>query len=196
MKEFYVVLVIVALINCISLGRITGPGNSSGRKGSNALFAGSTALLLAVSTLFTVVALSAINRQSGSTLPPWLPVLLASVTTGLMLLPLSAWFDRFVAIPHRRRRQLLAAAGIEAAILSSLLLQPYAGQQPWPALLWVLLWATGAGFGLLIVIMVFADLRLRLRVSDAPESWRGLPLELVTAGILALALLSPAGGMF
>lgn len=195
MKEFYVVLVIVALINCISLGRITGPGGSSGRQGVNALFAGSTALLLAVSTLFTVIVLPAIERLSGSTPASWLPALLASVTTGLLLLPLSAWYDRYVVIPHHRRRQLLAAAGIEVAVLTCLLLQSSAGQQPWPALPWVMLWAVGAGFGLFILIMVFADLRLRLRISDAPESWRGLPLELVTAGILALALLSPAGGV-
>jgi electron transport complex protein RnfA len=56
-----------------------------------------------------------------------------------------------------------------------------------------LLWSIGAAAFTIIMVAVFAGLRLRLSVCDAPKACQGLPIELVTVGILALALLSPTG---
>lgn len=159
------------------------------------LFAIGTALMLAGTTLLTITML--IVTEQISDRPPawWLSILLSTTTAGLLLLPLSAWFQRCLTLPGHHRRYLLASAGIEVAILTSLLLLAHTGLQWWPALLSAMFWAICAGCGLVVTLAAFADLRLRLRVSDAAEVWRGLPLELVTAGILALALLSPTGGM-
>lgn len=211
-NEFYVVLVIFVLINCISLGRITGPNGGSGcpvlwpwqpgagrrvsgRPGAAILFAACFALLLVANTLLTVLATVASEQVSGTAPAPWLTMCLSAVTASLVLLPLTAWLRQRHRVSHDRLRWLLPVAGIEVAILTTLLLLAYAGQPFWSALPGVLLWSLCAGAGGFVVIMAFADIRLRLRVSDAPKNWRGLPLELVTAGILALALLSPAGGV-
>lgn len=195
MKEFYVVLVIFALINGVSLGRITGPDTGTGRPGVSMLFGLATALLLTVCTLLSFSALALINQVSGPVPALWLTVMLSSATAALLLLPLSAWFKRRTTTVTRHRRQLLAGAGVEVAILTSLLLWVHGPHTSWLTLLWVLFWSICAGLGLLLANVVFADLRLRLRVSDVPNSWRGLPLELMTTGILALALLSPTGGV-
>lgn len=195
MKEFYVVLVIIALINGVGLGRITGPGTGTGRPGVSMLFAIATALLLTGSTLLSFCALALIGQVSGMAPALWLTVLLSSATAALLLLPLAAWFKQRTTMINRHRRRLLAGAGIEVAILTSILLWAHGPQMSWLALIWILLWSIGAGVGLLLANLVFADLRLRLRVSDVPDGWRGLPLELLTAGILALALLSPTGGV-
>jgi electron transport complex protein RnfA len=159
------------------------------------LFAIASALLLTGSTLLSFSALAVSGLVSGLTPALWLTVLLSSATTALLLLPLSAWFRLRTTMISRHRQQLLAGAGIEVAILTSVLLWVHGPHMSWLALLWVLFWSICAGLGLLLAGVVFADLRLRLRVSDAPASWRGLPLELMTAGILALALLSPTGGV-
>jgi len=49
-----------------------------------------------------------------------------------------------------------------------------------------LVYALAGGLGFLLVIVLFAGLRERLEFADCPQSFRGVPLALVTAGLMAL----------
>lgn len=51
--------------------------------------------------------------------------------------------------------------------------------------------AAGAGFGL--ALLAFAALRERLESSDLPVAFRGAPIALVTAGLMALAFMGLSG---
>jgi electron transport complex protein RnfA len=51
--------------------------------------------------------------------------------------------------------------------------------------------AAGAGFGL--ALLLFTTLRERLATADVPEAFRGTPVALVTAGLMALAFMGFAG---
>jgi len=51
--------------------------------------------------------------------------------------------------------------------------------------------AAGAGFG--IALIAFAGLRERLESADLPVAFRGAPIALVTAGLMALAFMGFAG---
>lgn len=51
--------------------------------------------------------------------------------------------------------------------------------------------ATAVGFSLALVI--FAGLRERLELEDVPEAMKGIPIALVTAGILAMAFMGFSG---
>lgn len=51
--------------------------------------------------------------------------------------------------------------------------------------------AAGAGFG--IALIAFAGLRERLESADLPAAFRGAPIALVTAGLMALAFMGFAG---
>lgn len=51
--------------------------------------------------------------------------------------------------------------------------------------------ATAIGFGLALTL--FAGLRERLELNDVPKSFRGVPIALITAGILALAFMGFSG---
>jgi electron transport complex protein RnfA len=51
--------------------------------------------------------------------------------------------------------------------------------------------AAGAGFG--GALLAFAGLRERLESADLPEAFRGAPIALVTAGLMALAFMGFAG---
>jgi len=51
--------------------------------------------------------------------------------------------------------------------------------------------AAGAGFG--IALLAFAAIRERLDTADVPEAFRGAPLALVTAGLMALAFMGFGG---
>jgi len=51
--------------------------------------------------------------------------------------------------------------------------------------------AAGAGFG--VALLAFAALRERLETADVPAAFRGAPLALVTAGLMALAFMGFGG---
>lgn len=51
--------------------------------------------------------------------------------------------------------------------------------------------SAGAGFGL--ALLLFAALRERLETADVPVAFRGAPIALVTAGLMALAFMGFAG---
>ena len=51
--------------------------------------------------------------------------------------------------------------------------------------------ATALGFGLALVL--FAGIRERLEFEDVPEAFRGVPVALITAGILAMAFMGFSG---
>lgn len=47
--------------------------------------------------------------------------------------------------------------------------------------------AIGTGLGFLVIIYVFSAIRYRLDASDAPKAFKGIPIALVTAAIMAMA---------
>ena len=55
------------------------------------------------------------------------------------------------------------------------------------------LYGFGAGIGFSLVLVLFAGIRERLAVADVPESFRGAPIGLITAGIMSLAFLGFTG---
>ena len=65
-------------------------------------------------------------------------------------------------------------------------------QEGYDFLLSVLNGAAG-GIGFTIAIVMFASLRERVDKSDCPESFKGYPLTLIAAGLLALAFMGFSG---
>lgn len=56
-----------------------------------------------------------------------------------------------------------------------------------------LVYALGAGFGYLFISIVFASIRNRLEIAKIPNPLKGLPIALITASLMAIALLGLAG---
>ena len=54
--------------------------------------------------------------------------------------------------------------------------------------------ALGTSLGFLFVIVLFSAIRLRIEDHDAPKTFKGLPIALITAALLAMAF-SGLGGM-
>ncbi len=49
------------------------------------------------------------------------------------------------------------------------------------------------GLGFLLVIVLFASIRERLEFADPPECFKGFPIALITAGLMALAFMGFSG---
>ena len=72
------------------------------------------------------------------------------------------------------------------AALLGLCLQLDAGQR---GIAYSLVAGLGSGLGFWLVLALFDDLRQRSRHDDVPLVFRGLPIELMSAGIMAMAFL-------
>lgn len=55
------------------------------------------------------------------------------------------------------------------------------------------LFGLGGALGFTLVMVLFASLRERLEISDVPESFRGVPIALITAGLMSVAFMGFAG---
>ena len=53
--------------------------------------------------------------------------------------------------------------------------------------------AIGTGVGFAIVIFIFSAIRYRLDASNTPKSFKGIPIALVTAALMAMAFLGFSG---
>ncbi len=53
--------------------------------------------------------------------------------------------------------------------------------------------ALGAGIGFIFALMIMAGIREELELTDVPKPFRGAPITLITAGLLALAFMGFAG---
>ncbi len=61
------------------------------------------------------------------------------------------------------------------------------------SLLEALLFGFGASLGFALVLLLFAQLRQRLQLADVPAAFRGTPIALITAGLMALAFMGFVG---
>jgi electron transport complex protein RnfA len=55
------------------------------------------------------------------------------------------------------------------------------------------IYALATGIGFLLAMVLFAGLREQLDLIDVPKSFRGVPIALVTAGLLAMAFMGFSG---
>lgn len=60
-------------------------------------------------------------------------------------------------------------------------------------LLFTILYGTFAALGFTLAIVLFAGVREQLSEKDIPESFRGFPIALITAGLMAIAFMGFSG---
>lgn len=51
----------------------------------------------------------------------------------------------------------------------------------------------GTSIGFLLIIVVFSCIRVRLESADTPKAWKGVPIALATAAIMAIAMMGLTG---
>ncbi len=62
--------------------------------------------------------------------------------------------------------------------------------------LYSVIYGTAAGLGFTLAIVLFAGVRERLESSDIPEFLKGMPITLITAGLLSIAFMGFSGLSF
>jgi electron transport complex protein RnfA len=147
------------------------------------------------------VALAGITAliTTGTSLAGWLlqtllltPLSIEWLRLPALLLIVAAAVQIAETLLQRSRPDLVEALGIflpltaaNCAVLGVLLLNHDGGLGPVSATLHGL----GAGVGFALALILFAAVRERLVLADVPQSFRGASINLITAGLAALAFM-------
>lgn len=171
MKDMILLILGLALVDLYALKGFLGRSPLLGQdKPSRKLLA--LGLAVAVVTLLDSLLL-ALLRFIPSYLTVLAGVVLALALTGLLSLvcrkPLGVWLP------------VIALAAAAIALLNLPRLES-------DGLLPTLLWALGYGLGFLGALFLLEGIQRRLEPEHMPKSFRGLPIQLLAAGLLAMAL--------
>lgn len=180
------IILTFSLVDNIVLSRLLGIcpciGAPRGMKGALGVGA-ATALLMSLSALAAWIVQSAILDPLG--------IAFLRTPVFVLLVACLAWF--LEAIARRTAPDLLRSVGfpvsgiaVNCATVGAALLVVRGGLDVLGSLVAGL--ATGAGF--FIVIVLLTAIGERLEVEKVPEPLRGLPLQLISAGLLAYAFVA------
>ena len=100
-----------------------------------------------------------------------------------------AWMRAKAPVLHAMLGIFLPLITTNCAVLGVALLNLDAGHDLFDSIVF----GVGASLGFGLVLVLFAAMRERLAACDVPAPFRGAPIALVTAGILALAFMGFAG---
>lgn len=137
-----------------------------------------------------------LNGVLGYTAYHWLLVPLGLTALYLLLLlPLSVLPIAMLLRGLTRALPQLPFAGLWPMLLGNagVLGLSLMGMQSDQGLAWHLALSLGAGLGFWMVLSLFSDLRQRTLNNDVPMAFRGLPIDLISAGLIAVAFLGFSG---
>jgi len=183
MSEFILALIGAALVNNLVLhqGLAIDPTLqlSADRRRLHALGLATLALLLLVTNLGQLLYCYVLQPLQLE----YLRLFILLPLCVLLIEPLLGLLSRAVpALPFQGLMPLL----LGNVALLGLSLQVTEGAY---GLLQTLAWSLGGGLGFWLALGLFADLRQRSDNAAMPQSFRGLPAELIGAGVMALAFL-------
>lgn len=110
------------------------------------------------------------------------------ISLGIVAL-LRVFFKTFLPELSARLDASLAALSTNCAALGAALLASLRGYELDQAMIFALC----GGLGVLVVLISFAGLRQEVGFDDCPKAFQGAPIELITAGLMALALVGYYG---
>jgi len=189
--EFIVIIIGAALVNNLVLLQFMGVSPILSGRISARL---DTATALSLSTLVLLLVSAAINHLLYYLLLVPLDLVYLRLVTFMLVIALLV---SLLEIVLQRRYPLLRTRlgpavpmlAANTAILATTLL----GLDQEYSLVQTLAHAAGAGIGFAIVTFLFTGIRHRLDHDAAPGPLRGAPIQLISAGLLALGFLGFAG---
>lgn len=186
----YIALIVGAvLVNNFVLGQILGicPFLGVSKRMDNAAgMAGAVVFVMALSSL----AVAAVNRLV------LLPLHLEYLQTIVFILVIAGLVQVLEILLQKHLPALHQGLGIylplittNCAVLGAAVISAKQGH----TLLQATVYGTASGVGFGLALLLFASMRERLDMADVPVCFRGTPIALITAGILAMAFMGFAG---
>jgi electron transport complex protein RnfA len=174
-----------ALVDNVVLSRLLGlpPAGPAPTGGSPVWLGGAMAILMSVSAAAAWVLDSLVLVPLGFMMlrTPVVVFLVAGLGLGFQALA-----GRFLPLALQRSGVSIARVGVNCVALGLVLVTTRAGYGP----LQSFLAGIAAGAGYLLATAMMGAIRERLEIEPVPPALRGLPLQLITAGLMAYAFMA------
>lgn len=189
MSESAAILFSACLLNNLILTHGLGvlPGLSPAGRWETAI--GLARVMLFLLPLCTLSANLLMNHVLAPLGLEYLQLICLVLALPVIVLALLALLRRWAPGIVRRYAVFVPIALFNTAVIGAALLDERAGHGAFAALLFGL----GAGAGYSLVILMLAELQQRLVPAAIPASFRGLPIQLVTLGLIAMAFTGLSG---
>ncbi len=142
-----------------------------------------------ISSIFCFLADLLLNKWKGI---EFLRTLIFMIITLASASLLYEFVKRLVRVRRREEKRVFMRLAINSAILGALVLTSARGLGFFGTVVNGLF----SGLGFTLAIMLFAAIRVKLRFCKIPKSFEGLPILLITAGLLALVFMGFNGISF
>ena len=184
--EYVLMLVACVFVNNIILSQFLGICPFLGVSGKIETAAGMGAAVIFVMALSTLVT-SLVNAYV------LVPLNLVFLKTIAFILIIAALVQMLEIMLRKISPALYQALGIYLPLITTncavLGIAIQVTQKPDFTVLDSTLYAAATAVGFLVAIVIFAGLREQLELNDVPKAMRGVPIALITAGILAMAFM-------
>lgn len=184
--EYVLMLVACVFVNNIILSQFLGICPFLGVSGKIETAAGMGAAVIFVMAFSTLVT-SLVNAYV------LVPLNLVFLKTIAFILIIAALVQMLEIMLRKISPALYQALGIYLPLITTncavLGIAIQVTQKPDFTVLDSTLYAAATAVGFLVAIVIFAGLREQLELNDVPKAMRGVPIALITAGILAMAFM-------
>ena len=192
MSDVFTGLISIALVNHLVLTQMLGLeawfASPAGLRRS-ALFGLSVACLMIGSTLMTHAFLGVAGIVAGRELSDGFALPLIAVVSTLLLMPLQWVLLRLVPgeLPILRRSFPIIA--LNSAVMGTALLAVWHVT----SVVNLIGFTLASAVGFVLFLLIFAAIQQRVSTQDVPAPFRGIPILLISAGIMSLAILAFEG---
>ena len=182
-------MVSAALVNKVVLGRFLGlcPFLGVSKKTSTAVGMGSAVIaVIAASSFVTFLVNRYILERLG----------LEYLRTIVFILIIAALVQAVEIVLKKKLPSLYKALGVYLPLITTncaVLGVAIDSAQKGYDLVNTMIYSVGTAVGFLVAIVIMAGIRERIEHNDIPEAFKGMPIVLVTAGLMAIAFVGFSG---
>lgn len=184
----FIGIISAALVNNVVLSRFLGlcPFLGVSKKTSTAVGMGSAVIaVITLSSAITYFINKYVLRES-----------LAYLRTIVFILIIAALVQTVEIILKKKMPSLYKALGVYLPLITTncaVLGVAIDSAQKGYGFLETMVYSVGTAVGFLIAIVIMSGIRERIANNDVPESFKGMPIVLVTAGLMAMAFVGFSG---
>lgn len=192
MSEFFTALISIALVNHLVLTQVLGlDAWFAGAYGlrRSAMFGLCVAFLMIGSTMLTYIMMAIAGIDAGQ-MPGQLLILpFSMVLSCLLLIPVQWGLMHVAPLDQQVISRSFPIAALNSAVIGTSLLALWQHDNG----IDVVIFAVANAFGFMTFLLIFSAIQQRLNTGDVPAPFRGVPILLISAGIMSLAILAFEG---
>lgn len=193
MSEFFTALISIALVNHLVLTQVLGLdawfAGAYGLRRSG-MFGLCVAFLMIGSTMLTYIMMTIAGIDAGQMLGQLLILPLSMVLSCLLLIPVQWGLMHFAPpLDQQVLSRSFPVAALNSAVIGTSLLALWQHHN----VIEVAIFAVANAFGFMTFLLIFSAIQQRLNTGDVPAPFRGVPILLISAGIMSLAILAFEG---